>query len=385
MHWVGNGFPVRSVFDYNGLGRALSPFLLLDYAAPYEFPPGNDKRGVAGHPHKGFETVTVAYQGELEHRDSRSGGGKIGAGDVQWMTAGRGILHEEFHSQDFTRKGGTLQMVQLWVNLRAKDKSAKAGYQTLLKAEIPDVALPQDAGTVRVIAGEYGGQKGPAKTFTPINLWRNFEREAKDFAELSATPLPMPVLVLTGEKASGNFLIEQDRLVASNVQGQIVKGSGHWLMEEAPQAVIPSLTAFLSRSYETAAGLRLTVSEIEALPPTGAGTGTSGVSGIQTRVLTGNPTQPGAYTIQLNVPANTRIEAHDHPDDRMVTVISGTWFFGYGASFDEKELKELSQGSFYTEPPNKPHFARTGSSPAVIQISGFGPTGTRYQNQTAGK
>ena len=106
MHWVGNGFPVRSVFDYNGLGRELSPFLLLDYAAPYQFAPGNEKRGVGGHPHKGFETVTVAYQRELEHRDSSGGGGKIGAGDVQWMTAGNGIVHEEFHSQDFTRKGG---------------------------------------------------------------------------------------------------------------------------------------------------------------------------------------------------------------------------------------------------------------------------------------
>src|SRR2546426_3205244 len=171
MHWVGNGFPVRSVFDYNGLGRELSPFLLLDYAAPYEFPPGNEKRGVGGHPHKGFETVTVAYQGEVEHRDSSGGGGKIAAGDVQWMTAGKGIVHEEFHSQEFTRKGGPFQMVQLWVNLRAKDKSAKAGYQTLLKAPIPNVELPQDAGTVRVIAGDYKGRKGAAKTFSPINLW----------------------------------------------------------------------------------------------------------------------------------------------------------------------------------------------------------------------
>jgi redox-sensitive bicupin YhaK (pirin superfamily) len=171
MHWVGNGFPVRSVIDYNGLARELSPFLLLDYAAPYQFPPGNEKRGVGAHPHKGFETVTVAYQGELEHRDSSGGGGKIGAGDVQWMTAGNGIVHEEFHSQDFTRKGGTLQMVQLWVNLRAKDKSAKAGYQTLLGAQIPNVALPHDAGTVRVIAGELGGKKGAAKTLSPINLW----------------------------------------------------------------------------------------------------------------------------------------------------------------------------------------------------------------------
>jgi redox-sensitive bicupin YhaK (pirin superfamily) len=199
MHWVGNGFPVRSVFDYNGLGRELSPFLLLDYAAPYQFPPGNEKRGVGGHPHKGFETVTVAYQGELEHRDSSGGGGKIGAGDVQWMTAGSGIVHEEFHSQEFARKGGTLQMAQLWVNLRAKDKSAKAGYQTLLKPQIPTVDLPDGAGTVRVIAGEYGGRKGPAKTFTPINLWDVNLKSGKE------AQLPLPdghtttFLVLSGQ------------------------------------------------------------------------------------------------------------------------------------------------------------------------------------------
>jgi redox-sensitive bicupin YhaK (pirin superfamily) len=199
MHWVGNGFPVRSVFDYNGLGRELSPFLLLDYAAPHQFPPGNEKRGVGGHPHKGFETVTVAYQGELEHRDSSGGGGKIGAGDVQWMTAGKGIVHEEFHSQDFTRTGGTLQMVQLWINLRAKNKSAPAGYQTLLKAQIPPIPLPQDAGTLRVIAGEFSGQKGAAKTFTPINLW-DVDLRAHKSVEL---PLPdghtTAFLVLSGE------------------------------------------------------------------------------------------------------------------------------------------------------------------------------------------
>jgi redox-sensitive bicupin YhaK (pirin superfamily) len=198
MHWVGNGFPVRSIFSYTD-GLDLSPFLLLDYAAPYPFPPGDEKRGVGGHPHKGFETVTVAYQGELEHRDSSGGGGKIGAGDVQWMTAANGIVHEEFHSRDFARRGGTLQMVQLWVNLRAKDKTAKAGYQTLLQAQIPTTALPQDAGTVRVIAGEYGAQEGPAKTFTPINLWDVNLRAGK------AVQLPLPdghttaFLVLSGD------------------------------------------------------------------------------------------------------------------------------------------------------------------------------------------
>ncbi|TDU66444.1 hypothetical protein EI77_03538 [Prosthecobacter fusiformis] len=171
MHWVGNGFPVRSVFDYNGLGRELSPFLLLDYAAPHVFRPGKEKRGVGAHPHKGFETVTIVYQGELEHRDSSGGGGKIGPGDVQWMTAGRGIIHEEFHSADFTRQGGTLQMVQLWVNLRSTDKGAPARYQTLLKEKIPSVALPDGAGSLRVIAGEYDGHAGTAQTFSPIQLW----------------------------------------------------------------------------------------------------------------------------------------------------------------------------------------------------------------------
>jgi redox-sensitive bicupin YhaK (pirin superfamily) len=185
-HWVGDGFPVRSVFDYNGLGRDLSPFLLLDYVAPYKFPPTNQRRGVGAHPHKGFETVTIAFQGEIEHRDSSGGGGKIGPGDVQWMTAGKGIIHEEFQSEEFSCNGGIFQMVQLWVNLRAQDKNAKPRYQNLLKGEIPIVQLPGNAGTVRVIAGEYGKHKGPAKTFTAINLWDVNLRAGKS-AEL---PLP---------------------------------------------------------------------------------------------------------------------------------------------------------------------------------------------------
>jgi quercetin 2,3-dioxygenase len=199
MHWVGNGFRVRSVFDYNGLGRELSPFLLLDYAAPYPFPPGNERRGVGAHPHKGFETVTIAYQGEVEHRDSGGGGGKIGPGDVQWMTAGKGIVHEEFHSGDFTRKGGNFQMIQLWVNLRAKDKSAKPRYQTLLKGQIPNVPLANDAGTARVIAGDFAGTKGAAKTFSAINLWDVSLRAGK------TAELPVPdghtstFLVLSGK------------------------------------------------------------------------------------------------------------------------------------------------------------------------------------------
>lgn len=171
-HWIGDGFPVRSIVSPAVQGASsISPFLLLDYAGPAEFAPAAHPRGVGVHPHRGFETVTIAYQGEVEHRDSTGKGGLIGPGDVQWMTAASGILHEEFHSQAFTRRGGTLEMVQLWVNLPARDKGAEPGYQTLLDKDIPDVALPDDAGTLRVIAGNYQGHAGPAKTFTPIDIW----------------------------------------------------------------------------------------------------------------------------------------------------------------------------------------------------------------------
>jgi len=171
-HWVGDGFPVRSIFSYDGLGREqLSPFLLLDYAAPRRFEPAMRRRGVGEHPHRGFETVTIVYQGELEHRDSAGNGGRIGPGDVQWMTAASGILHEEFHSDRFTREGGTMEMMQLWVNLPAKDKMSPPRYQTLLDADIPRLSLPGEAGTLRVIAGEFDGRRGPAMTFTPIEVW----------------------------------------------------------------------------------------------------------------------------------------------------------------------------------------------------------------------
>ena len=170
-HWVGDGFPARSLFSYNSQGSDLSPFLLLDYAGPMKFEPAAQPRGVGQHPHRGFETVTIVYEGEVEHRDSTGAGGKIGPGGVQWMTAASGILHEEFHSHDFTRSGGTLEMVQLWVNLPAKDKMAAPGYQTLLDADIPAVELPAGAGKVRVIAGDYIGHRGPARTFTAMDVW----------------------------------------------------------------------------------------------------------------------------------------------------------------------------------------------------------------------
>jgi redox-sensitive bicupin YhaK (pirin superfamily) len=170
-HWVGDGFPVHSLFSYQTHGKQLSPFLLLDHASPTEFPPARQPRGVGEHPHRGFETVTIVYKGEVSHRDSTGKGGTIGPGDVQWMTAGGGILHEEFHSEAFTRSGGTLEMVQLWVNLPAKDKMATPGYQAIVNGDIPVVQLPNGAGSVRVIAGEYEKHTGPAHTFSPMHVW----------------------------------------------------------------------------------------------------------------------------------------------------------------------------------------------------------------------
>lgn len=178
-HWVGNGFPVRSLFSYQNLGKELSPFLLLDRAGPYRFEPADVPRGVGVHPHRGFETVTLVYQGEVSHADSTGQGGTIGPGDVQWMTAGSGILHEEFHSTSFTRQGGTLDMVQLWVNLPAAHKMTAPRYQAITANRIPTVALP-GGGSLRVIAGCYAGAgtpeaggavPGPAQTFSPLQVW----------------------------------------------------------------------------------------------------------------------------------------------------------------------------------------------------------------------
>jgi redox-sensitive bicupin YhaK (pirin superfamily) len=170
-HWVGDGFPVRSLFNYDQLGRHISPFLMLDYAAPTTFAAAARPRGVGEHPHRGFETVTIVYQGEVAHRDSAGNSGVIGPGDVQWMTAASGVLHDEFHSPAFTREGGALEMAQLWVNLPAKHKMSPPRYQGLLNAQIPETVLPAGAGRVRVIAGAFAGQTGPAATFSDLNVW----------------------------------------------------------------------------------------------------------------------------------------------------------------------------------------------------------------------
>lgn len=234
QHWVGDGFPVRSMLSYETLGEHVSPFLHLDHAGPTAFPPADQPRGVGAHPHRGFETVTIVYEGEVEHRDSTGAGGVIGPGDVQWMTAAAGILHEEFHSPAFTRQGGTLDMVQLWVNLPAKDKNARPGYQSLLDRDIPTVTLADAAGRLRVIAGAYQNRTGPARTFSPIDLWDLRLNQGKDVS------LDLP------EEHTAGLVILRGSVVVSGVSvargGQFVlldrKGGAFSLEAESDATVL---------------------------------------------------------------------------------------------------------------------------------------------------
>lgn len=203
QHWVGDGFLVQPLFSHMGEDRGTNPFLMLDYAAPYHFEPNrhyeDHAHGVGEHPHKGFETVTIAYQGEVAHRDSTGGGGVIKAGDVQWMTAGAGIMHEEFHSEAFSKSGGTFEMVQLWVNLPAKDKNTPPRYQHLAKENIPVIALPNDAGHVRIIAGEMDTTKGAADTFTEMNVWDVVIHAGKDAVFNIPASHSLSMVVLRGD------------------------------------------------------------------------------------------------------------------------------------------------------------------------------------------
>ncbi len=172
-HFVGDGFRVHGFIPGSPRlsHRRMDPFLILDYNSKINFPPKEIPRGVGVHPHRGFETVTIAYQGSVAHHDSSGGGGVIHQGDVQWMTAASGILHKEYHDKEFSQKGGDFQMVQLWVNLPAKDKMSPPKYQAIKAKEIPKHILENNAGTIEVIAGEYKATKGAAFTFTPINMY----------------------------------------------------------------------------------------------------------------------------------------------------------------------------------------------------------------------
>lgn len=226
FHWVGDGFPVRTVFPSSEV-RDFSPFLMLDYAGPKDFKPSNRPRGVEEHPHRGFETVTIAYQGSVDHRDSGGNSGTIHPGDVQWMTAASGVVHEEMHGREFTAKGGTFEMVQLWVNLPAKVKMSKPGYQSIEDARIPRVELGSGA-FARLIAGELNGIKGPARTFTPVDVF-DVRLEAGAHGELNLPNGQNSALVLL----RGDIVVNGAVNVKGEAQIATLSPSGESVLLEA--------------------------------------------------------------------------------------------------------------------------------------------------------
>jgi len=218
-HWVGNGFPVQNIFSYNDISEQISPFLMMDHAGPAVFPPTQQKLGVGQHPHRGFETVTIVYQGGVSHRDSSGGGGTIGPGDVQWMTAASGLIHEEFHSEEYARKGGSFEMIQLWVNLPAKDKMSTPGYQGITAEKITTVMLANNAGIARIIAGAFENAKGAAHTFTPMNVW-DLRLNAGTMLSLELPSGHTTALyVLSGALKIGEQIIERTEMAVMDREG----------------------------------------------------------------------------------------------------------------------------------------------------------------------
>jgi redox-sensitive bicupin YhaK (pirin superfamily) len=218
-HWVGNGFPVQNIFSYNDIAEKISPFLMMDHAGPTVFPPTQQKLGVGQHPHRGFETVTIVYQGGVSHRDSSGGGGTIGPGDVQWMTAASGLIHEEFHSEDFARQGGPFEMIQLWVNLPAKDKMTTPGYQGITDEKITDVALANDAGIARIIAGAFENVKGAAHTFTPMNVWDLRLNAGRTLSLALPSGHTAALYVLSGALKMGAQIIRENEMAVMEREG----------------------------------------------------------------------------------------------------------------------------------------------------------------------
>lgn len=210
-HWVGDGFNVHGFFPHGPLtGERMSPFFLLDYNALTNFPPREEPFGVGPHPHRGFETVTIAYKGKVAHHDSRGGGGVIGEGDVQWMTAGSGLLHKEYHEEEYNKAGGPFQMVQLWVNLPAKDKMTTPKYQAITNAEMGRVSLP-NGGEVEIIAGEFKGVKGPAATFSPVHLYNLKPKKGEKIALNFPTGYTTAILAILG-----SAIINGDKKLPTN-------------------------------------------------------------------------------------------------------------------------------------------------------------------------
>jgi redox-sensitive bicupin YhaK (pirin superfamily) len=235
LHWVGDGFRVHGYFSsIPGAVRKLSPFLMLDYHPAYPYAPTERPRGVGVHPHRGFETVTIAFQGSVAHHDSAGGGGVIGPGDAQWMTAASGVLHKEYHEAEWARRGGTFQMAQLWVNLPRAHKRAAPRYQAITKDTWGEVTLPGGAGVVRVLAGEYAGVRGPALTWSPVSLFdvRLTAGGAADFTFPARDNVGL--LVMEGEvELNGTRARQHDLVVLAN-QGELV----HLAASSAAQVLV---------------------------------------------------------------------------------------------------------------------------------------------------
>lgn len=221
-HMVGDGFRVHSFFPGGRLidKKRMSPFFLMDYGALIEFGPSPEPRGVGVHPHAGFETVTIAYHGRIAHHDSAGNSGIIGEGDVQWMTAGSGLLHKEYHEQEFSKTGGPFQMVQLWVNLPAKDKKTKPKYQELSNDKMGRHILTDGKSHIEVIAGNYEGTKGPAYTFTPIEVY-NARLKAGGKAELNLpSTYNTGLLVIQGSAVINGQEVGADHFVLFKNEGE---------------------------------------------------------------------------------------------------------------------------------------------------------------------
>lgn len=222
-HFVGDGFRVHNYIpSYPRMDmKRMDPFIMMDYNSKYNFPPSEIPKGVGVHPHRGFETVTIAYKGKVEHHDSSGGGGIIGEGDVQWMTAAGGVLHKEFHETEWSKTGGIFQMVQLWVNLPAKDKMSKPKYQSLVNSDMAKVNLENNAGIMEVIAGEYMGIKGSASTFSPLHIYNaHLEKGGKTTIVLPAN-YNTALLVIEGEiVVNGSELIPTDNLALMANDGE---------------------------------------------------------------------------------------------------------------------------------------------------------------------
>lgn len=224
-HFVGDGFKVSQYFPLGkNIQQRFSPFLLLDYNKPHYFEPTDVRRGVGAHPHRGFETVTIAYDGAVEHHDNKGNHGIIGAGDVQWMTAGSGVLHKEYHEKEFSKNGGILHMVQLWVNLPKEHKMTTPKYQPITKEQIGVYKLDNDQGQIRVIAGEVKGIKGPASTFTKMNIYNvELRKNGKVILE-EPGDYNTGVLILKGqiEINEDSVYKENDFVLFNNEDGKIV-------------------------------------------------------------------------------------------------------------------------------------------------------------------